>query len=230
MNAAELRPLHQSSLVQEIYDILHQQIVLGQLTPGQRLDVARLAHLLKVSTMPVKQAIARLEVEGYIEVSPRRGTFVAQLSLEDLLEALDVRLALDLFVADQLATTLSDEALAEMRQIHERMVALSSNPGGADYYLRQALDRQFHLVPAAALGNRRMLQLREQQHTHAQLAAVQGSFVRWQRADQDHAAILTTWEQRDPQALRQALVTHAAHARETLIKHAPRPEERPVAE
>jgi len=230
MNAAVLRPLQQSSLVQEIYDILHQQIVLGQLKPGQRLDVARLAQTLTVSTMPVKQAIARLEVEGYIEVSPRRGTFVAQLPLEDLLEALDVRLALDLFVADRLATTLPGEALAEMRQIHERMCSLSADPGEANYYLRQALDRQFHLVPAAALGNRRMLQLREQQHTHAQLAAVQGSFVRWERADQDHATILTAWEQRHPTALREALVTHSAHARETLLKHLPRTEERPVAE
>jgi DNA-binding GntR family transcriptional regulator len=230
MNAAALRPLQQSSLVQEIYDILHQQIVLGQLTPGQRLDVARLAQMLKVSTMPVKQAIARLEVEGYIEVSPRRGTFVAQLSAQDLLEALDVRLALDLFVADQLATTLPARALAEMREVHERLLALSSHQGEVDYYLRQGLDRQFHLVPAAALGNRRMLQLREQQHTHAQLAAVQGSSVRWQRADQDHTMILTAWEQRDPQALRAALVTHAAHARETLIAHLSRSEERPMAD
>jgi DNA-binding GntR family transcriptional regulator len=230
MNAAELRPLQVSSLVQEIYDILHQQIVLGQLTPGQRLEVARLAQALKVSTMPVKQAIARLEVEGYVEVSPRRGTFVAQLSLEDLLEALDVRLALDLFVAEGMVHALSEADLAEMRRAHERMQALSAHPGDADYYLRQALDRQFHLVPAAALNNKRMLQLREQQHTHAQLAAAQGSFVRWQRADEDHTTILAAWEQRDPGALREALVLHAAHARETLTAHASRPGERPMAE
>jgi DNA-binding GntR family transcriptional regulator len=230
VNAAELRPLHQSSLAQEVYEILHHQIVLGQLTPGQRLDVAKLAQTLGVSTMPVKQAIARLEVEGYIEVSPRRGTFVAQLWLEDLLEALDVRLALDLFVADQLASTLPADAIAEMRAVHERMLALSSGPGEADYYQRQALDRQFHLVPAVVLGNRRMLQLREQQHTHAQLAAVQGSSVRWQRADQDHADILAAWERGDPQAVRQALMTHAAHARETLTTHLPPTGERPMVD
>jgi DNA-binding GntR family transcriptional regulator len=229
MKAAELRPLHQSSLVQEVYEILHQRIVLGQLRPGERLEVARLAQALKVSTMPVKQAIARLEVEGYVEVSPRRGTFVAQLSLEDLLEALDVRLALDLFVAERMVDALSEADLAEMRAAHERMLALSSHPGEADYYLRQALDRQFHLVPAAALNNKRMLQLREQQHTHAQLATAQGSFVRWKRADEDHATILAAWERRDLAALRQALVTHAAHARETLTAQAGRPEERPMA-
>jgi GntR family transcriptional regulator, rspAB operon transcriptional repressor len=230
VSAAELRPINQPSLVQEIYDILHQQIVLGQLKPGQRLEVARLAQVLKVSTMPVKQAIARLEVEGYVEVSPRRGTFVAQLELEDLLEALDVRLALDLFVAERMVETLSSEALASMRAAHQRMLDLSADAGEADYYLRQALDRQFHLVPAAALGNRRMLQLREQQHTHAQLARAQGASVRWERADQDHATILAAWERRDVQALRQAIVTHAAHARETLIAHVPRSPEPPMAD
>jgi len=222
MNAAELRPLHQPSLVQEIYDILHQQIVLGQLSPGQRLDVAKLAQTLKVSTMPVKQAITRLEVEGYIEVSPRRGTFVAQLSLEDLLEALDVRVALDLFVADRMVDALPVLALTAMRESHERMQALSAHAGDADYYLRQALDRQFHLVPVVALNNRRMLQLREQQHTHAQLARAQGSFVRWQRADQDHETILVAWERRDAPSLRQSIATHAAHARETLLEHVQR--------
>jgi DNA-binding GntR family transcriptional regulator len=69
-----------------------------------------------------------------------------------------------------------------------------------------------------------MLQLREQQHTHAQLARAQGSFVRWRRADQDHGTILLAWERRDAQALRQAIVTHAAHARETLLEHVPRSE------
>ena len=213
--SAELQPIEHVSLAHEVYGALHRQIVLGQLRPGDRLDVAALARTLRVSTMPVKQAVARLQLEGFVEIQPRRGTFVTSLSKDDLLESLDVRLALDLFVAERIAETIPTDILDEMRLVHEQMQALSVETG--DYYQRQVLDRQFHRLPIVALGNQRIIQIHELQHTHAQLARVQGSQVRWDRADRDHAAILAAFERHDAAAARLATVAHAQHARETLV-------------
>ena len=74
---------------------LQEAIVTGELAPGTPLRLARLAEQLDMSPMPVREAIRQLERLGLAEHVPHRGARVSELSVGDLHETYEARLALE---------------------------------------------------------------------------------------------------------------------------------------
>ncbi len=74
---------------------LRRLILDGTLPPGERLIEDRLAELLGVSRNPIREAIRMLEAEGFLEVTARRGSFVATLDASQAADLFEVRLALE---------------------------------------------------------------------------------------------------------------------------------------
>ena len=64
-----------------IFDTLREAIIVGELKPGQRLMEVQLAEKMGVSRTPVREAIRKLELEGLVEMLPRKGAHVADLSV-----------------------------------------------------------------------------------------------------------------------------------------------------
>ncbi|MFZ2240556.1 MAG: GntR family transcriptional regulator, partial [Gordonia amarae] len=83
------------SVTQRIYAEIRARIISGELPFGERLRERDLADELDASRVPVREAIVRLEAEGFVETAPRRGASVVRLSLADVQELYDVRLALE---------------------------------------------------------------------------------------------------------------------------------------
>lgn len=98
-----------SSLREMIVDALRQGILSGSFKPGERLVEDRLAADFGVSRNPVREAIRALEIEGMIEVIPRKGAFVAGLSEEELAELVEVRAAIESLSAKLAARRLTAE-------------------------------------------------------------------------------------------------------------------------
>ena len=84
----------------DIQDIVAQRIremiLSGQLNPGDRLQQDELADTFGVSTMPVREALRRLQAEGLVDFRPRRGATVAQISLSEYEEIFRIREALEI--------------------------------------------------------------------------------------------------------------------------------------
>ncbi len=87
--------LSQESLSTKVAEALSEQILSGQLQPGQRIDLSHFAAKWNVSITPLRDAARHLEALGLINVMPRRGVFVAELSAKELKEIFDVRIALE---------------------------------------------------------------------------------------------------------------------------------------
>ena len=95
MAATEATIINQSRISDQVYDYLRSEIVEGRLAPGERISPEELAERLKISKMPIKEAIERLAGEGLLEVQSRRGTFVTRLDPVELAETFEVRCALE---------------------------------------------------------------------------------------------------------------------------------------
>jgi DNA-binding GntR family transcriptional regulator len=105
---------------------LRALILQGQLPPGTVLRLAPLAASLGVSVMPVREALRRLEAEGLVVVTPRRGTTVAELSVEDAEEIYALRVALETLCARHAAERLTDADLTELDRLFGNMEAAQS--------------------------------------------------------------------------------------------------------
>ena len=78
-----------------VFNTLRQAIINGEFQPGERLMEVTLANKLGVSRTPVREAIRMLELEGLVVMVPRKGAEVAKITVKDLKDALEVRMALE---------------------------------------------------------------------------------------------------------------------------------------
>ena len=96
MAVAMIRPLQRPvPLRQSVYDALIDLIVGGELSPGQHMVETDLAHQLGVSRQPIREALHRMEAEGWVDLRPSQGAFVHVPTDSEVDELLDVRALLE---------------------------------------------------------------------------------------------------------------------------------------
>lgn len=109
----------------QIYDVVRQRIVMGELKPGQAINEIEIARHLGVSRTPVREAVKRISDEGLIEVFAQNGTFVTAISRAALEEAYIIRSALELESVRRAAprmTAQHEEALEDIVSLHETAI------------------------------------------------------------------------------------------------------------
>src|SRR4051794_1765784 len=121
----EIMKLHRERAVDAVYQAIRQAILSSRLKPGERLNVDDLAEKLGVSLTPVRGAIQQLSTEGLIEIRPRSGTFVAQLTERDVEETYKIRCALECLAAEEVIGRLDKAELATLcksEDVHDQIV------------------------------------------------------------------------------------------------------------
>ncbi len=217
---AVVESFDRSSLTDKVYVLLKKQILAQALGPGQKVDIDRLAADLGISRTPIKDALNRLASDGLVTVLSRRGTFVARFDLDDLLEMLDVRLALESYAAEVGAATVTETQLAEMRDhlLAFELAFPDDQHVYAEYddFLRR--DRRFHLLLVTTAGNRRLREFCEGLHTEIQMARAyytRGD-METHRVHAEHRAILAGFERRDGAAAARAVREHLGRVKRSL--------------
>lgn len=100
-----------------VCETLREAIRTGVLKPGERLMEIQLAEELGVSRTPVREAIRKLELEGYVIMMPRRGTYVANLSIRDVNEVFEIRISLDSLASGLAAERITEEELDRLKRL-----------------------------------------------------------------------------------------------------------------
>ena len=96
---------------------LREAIFNGTLKPRERLMEVQLAQELGVSRTPVREALRKLEQEGFINIIPRKGAYVAELSLKDIEDVFEIRIALEGLAASLCAERITGEELRELERL-----------------------------------------------------------------------------------------------------------------
>lgn len=99
-----------------VFNTLRQQILTGEMKPGERLMEIHLANKLGVSRTPIREAIRKLELEGLVVMIPRRGAEVAQITWKSLKDVLEVRRALDVLAIELACDRMRQDELGELYQ------------------------------------------------------------------------------------------------------------------
>ena len=146
-----------------VCETLRDAIRKGILKPGERLMEIQLAEELGVSRTPVREAIRKLELEGYVIMMPRRGTYVANLSIRDVNEVFEIRTSLDSLASGLAAERITDEELERLQRL---LVRISEYVETNDMEKIVETDTEFHDLLYQASRNTRLVgiifNLREQ--------------------------------------------------------------------
>jgi DNA-binding GntR family transcriptional regulator len=109
------------SLSDDVVDRLRAAIVRGVFPPGQRLSEAALADALGVSRGPIREAFALLEREGLLKLERHRGARVTSLSIDDINEIYELRVALERLAIERACRFATQSDLGAMQDIVERL-------------------------------------------------------------------------------------------------------------
>src|SRR5688572_31121734 len=112
----------QSSLASEAYSVVRQRILSGTIGLGQVISRRKLAAELRMSFLPVSEALLRLEVEGLLESRPRAGTRVRIPSAEDVQGHYVVREALEVQAAMRFSQVATGVERAELKRLAVREI------------------------------------------------------------------------------------------------------------
>ena len=150
-------------LKEQAYDQI-KQLILNETVPQNGfLSERNLAAQLGMSKTPIRLAIARLEHEGFVRVSPQQGIVVVALSFEEILDFIEYRLALESFVVKSLCSKIQTQQVKQLYnhlEQHQKIMKKTSDTREAQVYS----DMAFHALLAQLNGNGQILQglLRQQ--------------------------------------------------------------------
>jgi DNA-binding GntR family transcriptional regulator len=146
------------TLADQAYAELKQMIFDFALMPGDRCSESELAQRLKVSRTPLRQALQRLEREGFLQVMPKIGWQVAPLDFDTFDELYDLRVLIECHAANHLAEAEERAPLKVLADVWlappEERLADAAEVG--------RLDEQFHALLVQGSGNREMARVHRQ--------------------------------------------------------------------
>ncbi len=116
------------SIEEVVTTALRDAILSGELRPGERLLQEQLADQLRVSRIPLRDALRRLEAEGLVRIGPRRGAEVASLSRADVIELYDLRIALEPELMRRAVSALEPADIKRLVDMSEQMDQSSDEP------------------------------------------------------------------------------------------------------
>jgi DNA-binding GntR family transcriptional regulator len=199
------------------YRELKQLIQGGTLAGGQFLSERQLADRLKMSKTPIKAALERLELEGFVTVSPQQGIVVRQLTIQEVADQFELRMALECYVVKSVAGRLSPEQLQPMaRNLREQSTAARARKVSR----LVELDAEFHLLLCRAFGNEAILECMAQHRAKMHRVIYQVmSQARDRLADavDEHRGIFSAVREGNPELAVELVVKHLDFGKQHLL-------------
>ncbi|MCR5757613.1 MAG: GntR family transcriptional regulator [Selenomonas sp.] len=200
-----------------VCESLREAIRNGVLRPGERVMEIQLAEELGVSRTPVREALRKLELEGYVVMMPRRGTYVASMSIRDINEIFEIRTALESLSNGLAADHITDEELEHLQRL---LVIIGGyiKEGNIDKIVET--DIEFHDTMYHAARNERLVgvisNLRDQLTRFRTLSMSYPG--RLEETLEEHRLIVEAIANGDRKTASKAAERHMENSEKTLLK------------
>ncbi|MBN9092628.1 GntR family transcriptional regulator [Pandoraea pnomenusa] len=201
------QPISRRALHLAVMDRLRRMITEGMLPPGAHLNERALCEHLGVSRTPLREALKMLAVERLIELLPNRGARVVMLSSSDIADAFELLSGLEALAGELACERITQAEVDEIQELHGAMDACHANGDLSGYF---DCNQRIHDRINAAARNPSLTQM--YQSVNGRLQALRfGSNLhagKWERAIDEHVAMLDALHRRDGAALGRLLRAH----------------------
>lgn len=129
-------------LSEKAYRLIKEKIIILELPPSSVIDEQVLMEDLDLGRTPIREALQRLDCEGLVNVIPRRGTFVSDVSITDLQRIFELRIPLERLCARLATQRITEEQIAQMELLLQDLKQVR----GEDCQALMSIDKRFHTL------------------------------------------------------------------------------------
>jgi DNA-binding GntR family transcriptional regulator len=200
----------------QLVEALRDEIIRGNLRPGQYLRQEDLAARFEVSTMPIREALRDLETDGLVTIYPHRGAMVSSLSPEDLEDIYDTRALIEEMATRLAVPRLSETTVNEMSSILDELDRHLN-----DVLIAVNLNHRFHSTLYGASGRKHLCEFQQvlRRRTHHYLYAYITCLGNMSQAQGEHRAILEACRRRNAEQAAAITRDHVAQVGRALIRY-----------
>lgn len=207
-----------------VFEHIKMAIINGELKPGERLMEVQLADRLGVSRTPVREAIRKLELEGLVIMVPRKGAYVSDVSLKDIIDVFEVRETLEGLAASLAAEKISDEEIKKLEDIvntTKQYVEKEDVQGIIDS------DVKFHDYIFSLSRNDKLIQIMSnlQEHIYRFRVIYVSMAKKSVKMINEHSELLNAIKSREPQKAKMLAVSHVESILNDVIKELSQPKQ-----
>jgi DNA-binding GntR family transcriptional regulator len=215
LNTLEIR--NYKPLGEVVFEYLRESILNGELKPGERLMEINLAEQLGVSRTPVREAIRKLEKEKFVEMLPRKGAYVADLTAKDILDVLEMRIILEGFAAALAAERMTDE---EISLLECSLKGFQDAVARQDRLVMVEKDNEFHDLIFQATKNNKLIEIVKDLHDQFQRFRLIyfNEFDNYIELQNWHNRIFTSIQERNTDEARIAAEKHVKLIMEIVVR------------
>ena len=205
------------SLRDRAYTEIKRRINRMEYRPGDYLNEAQISRLLKIGRTPVHGALDRLILEGLVQVIPRKGVVVQSISLDQVLQIIDVRLVNEPYCAGLAVERATPQ---EITKIRELLNSASPHIRSRNREQLMNLDRAFHRQISQAARNPILADILKMLHERSLRFwfISLGNDVQLHRVDEEHRAILDALDRRDKNCAIGAMRAHIESSRRHIAQ------------
>ncbi|GHA43813.1 transcriptional regulator [Amylibacter ulvae] len=207
-----MQPIEQpKSLMEVTTGKIRDAIVSGELSLGSKLSEQRLADMLGISRSPVRDALAALQIEGLVNVSPKRGSFVFTPDMRDVDELCEHRTILEIAAIRMGMDRNYDKLIKSLEESCDAMQRALDKPNPKNYSIA---DDQFHKFILDASGNRSII--KSYNHTISRAKALRTHLFtifdeNTDRSMGEHIQILEACRNKDSDLATTLIAKHIEH-------------------
>ena len=187
-----------------VYQELKRQIILLEQKPGAVIREKEIMEAFEVSRTPVREALMRLELDGLVRIIPNVGTFVEEVSFQQLKDVFEVRAHFVRLAGSLSAARISMEEIAEIRQLIDGMKTTH------DTKALMKIDGEIHSIINKATRNELLVKILRGLHDQAvriwTFAGAEGAY--WKNLEKEFEDIAAALEQHDGETTARLLEEH----------------------
>ncbi|TAK09120.1 GntR family transcriptional regulator [bacterium] len=205
------------SLTRLLAEELKTAIITGKLVPGERLSEEKLASSLNVGQVPLREALRRLEAEGYVTFLSNQEVAVSKPTMEDLQEYYTIASVLEGLAARLAVERAQPDELSRLRELHQLLKEAYQKRDLSRYY---EANSNFHHFIAEIARNERLYRLIERMRQEIQKTRILSLHLP-QRLDysmREHDQILDAFLKKNPELAEATVVKHLENQMEALKK------------
>jgi len=206
-----------NSISDQIYERLKQQILNGEIEPGERLMQIQVAETLRASRTPVREAFRRLEQDGLVERVPQGGVRVTRLDMEAIQEVFGIRNVLEAYAVELACGRITAEEIGSLKRlVTQAEELLSSAELDRETKIKRIfeLNSQFHDTIYRAAGNSYLMGMINSLRFivgRLRLLGLRADST-WSRAWEEHTQLIGLLEKKDKESAARLLKTHLVNA------------------